>query len=135
MDYTETLRDIAGAQSIIEWFGRIPHFHDAHLNEIVLSTDGSSQLKVAAFNMTDKVDDKGYYVLEKYAVVVIELCGITTVNLRAFRSPTILRYMEISRTEGELELEFLLEWVGVFGEEGTITARNLRLILEPSETA
>jgi hypothetical protein len=135
MDYTDTLKDVAGAQAIIEWFGCIPHCHDAHLNEIHLSANGPSRLKVAAFNMTDKVDDKGCYVLEKHAVVVIELCSITTVNLRAFRSPTILRYMEISRTKGELESEFILVWAGVFGEEGAITARDLRLILEPGKTA
>ena len=96
----DTLSDVAGAQAVIEWFGRFPLFHDAHLNEIVLSSKGPSWLRIATWNITDKIDDKGYFILEKHAVVVITLHDITSANLGNFNFPGIILSMRISRTGG-----------------------------------
>ena len=62
-------QNVIGLDSLVHWFGRMPRFHDAKLLSIALHSDEPSTLRIHAFQMTDKVDEQGYFILEKHAMV------------------------------------------------------------------
>lgn len=130
MTVVNTLLDVPGARELVEWFGRIPRFHDAKLREITLSSVAPSQLRISAWNMTDKVDDKGFFILEKHAVVTITLHAVKSVNLSDFDLPGIIFDLEISKI-GDM---FKMVWSGSYGVEGSLTAKELSFTLEPGKT-
>jgi hypothetical protein len=125
----KALLGVAGEGTVISWFGRMPRFHDAELREIVLSSNGPNLLRILAWNMTDKTDEKGYFILEKHAVVTITLDAVTAVNLSDFNLPGIILDMAVSRLGDEFELA----WTGSYGVEGAIRAKNLSFALEPGK--
>jgi len=55
---------ITGGQSLIEWFGRIPRFHDAEVVDISIAAKTPTIIRIRAWIMTDRVDDRGYFVLD-----------------------------------------------------------------------
>jgi hypothetical protein len=78
------LQNVVGVERLVQWFGRMPRFHDAKLLSIALHSDKPSTLRVHAFQMTDKVDPQGYFVLERHAVVTLSLEEVTSVSLTDF---------------------------------------------------
>lgn len=129
MTADNTLLDVPGANALIEWFGRVPRFHDAHLLEITLSSIGPRRLRISTWIMTDKVDDNGYFVLEKHAVVTLTLNFVTSVSLSEFDLPGIIFDLEISK----IERMYHVTWTGSYGVNGTLMAKELSFALEPQE--
>jgi hypothetical protein len=73
---------IRGSQSVIEWFGRWPSFHDAELMTFHIDRErGTSFMRVRAFNITDRIDNRGQFIKTQEAVVVFEFSGIRTIHL------------------------------------------------------
>jgi hypothetical protein len=58
----------------------VPRFHDAELFEITFFGKGAGRLCIHAWNMTDKVDAQGYFVLDKHAVVTLALEGVSAMT-------------------------------------------------------
>ena len=114
------LHGIPGGQALIEWFGHVPHFHDAYLLDITLATKGPSTLRVHAFQITDRVDDQGYFILDKHVVVIFSLDEVSCVALTDFNLPGIIFDLEI--THGDLGFE--LVWSGSYGVSGTLRAQH-----------
>jgi hypothetical protein len=81
---SSALSTIPGGQSLIEWFGRVPHFHDAEVLDISIEAKTPSFVKTHAWVMTDKVDDRGYFVTERHAIVTISLDEVTYIALSNF---------------------------------------------------
>lgn len=46
---------LSGGQDVIDWFGRIPRFHDAEILEFELKSGVPSLLRLHAWNMTDRM--------------------------------------------------------------------------------
>lgn len=125
---TETaLHDMPGGRELVDWFGHVPRFHDANLLGISLASDGPSSVRIHAFRMTNEVDDKGYYVLDRHVVVTITLKTVTYVNLSDFNLPGIIFELVVSAAEGNIQLA----WTGSSGIEGTIRAKQVRFDLQP----
>ena len=80
--------------------------------------------------MTDKVDAKGYFILEKHVVVNFILKEITSVNLVEFMQGCILDSLNISRTSDAFEL--LIE--SSYGFHGSLSARYVVIEYHPGET-
>ena len=59
-----------GANKVIEWFGKWPSFHDAEIIELRLVRYGTCRLKIHTWNTKSEVDEKGFYVTDKHAVVI-----------------------------------------------------------------
>jgi hypothetical protein len=123
------LLNIAGERELLEWFGRVPRSHDAEIKEIALLSIGESRLRIRAWDMTDKVDSKGFFILEKRAAVTISLSGVTSINLNGFDLPGIIFELKISRI-GDC---FQVSWTGSYGVEGDIEAKGLSFALEPAQ--
>jgi hypothetical protein len=123
------LLEIPGGQALVAWFGHVPHFHDANLLDINLASKGTSTLRIHTWQMTDKVDDRGYYVLDKHIVVAIELKDVTYVALTEFNLPGIIFDLEITKADPGFELC----WSGSYGVSGTLRAQRISIDLRPGE--
>ncbi len=122
------LHDIPGGEALVEWFGHAPRFHDAHLLEIAFSGEGTGLLRIQACNMTDRVDAKGYFVLDKHATVTFALDGVSAINCVDFDMiPAIIFDLEITR----LDEHYHIEWSASYGVAGCITAKHIRIGLAP----
>jgi len=128
MTAESTLRDIPGGDALVEWFGRVPSFHDAELLEIVLSNEGVGRLRIYAWNMTSDVDAEGYFILDKHAIVILDLDGVGTVNCTDFdMMPGIIGNLEISKADER----YRIEWDASYGVAGFITAKGVRISFVP----
>ncbi len=130
MASTSILHDIPGGKPLLEWFGRVPRFHDANLLEITFSGNGAGLLRIHAWNMTDEVDAKGYFVLDKHAIVTFALEGVSAVNCTDFDVvPGIIFGLEITKVDEH----FRIEWDSSYGVAGFVTARRIRIDLVPGK--
>jgi hypothetical protein len=130
MPSTSVLNDIPGGKSLIEWYGRVPRFHDAKLLEISFSRNAAGLLRIHAWNMTDEVDAKGYFVLDKHAIVTLTLEGISAINCIDFDMiPGIIFDLEITKADEQ----FHVEWTSSYGVSGFIIARHARINLAPGK--
>lgn len=127
MSSAPIMDDISGGGLLHEWFGRIPSFHDAKLLEISFSGRGAGLLRIHAWNMTDEVDAKGHFVLDKHAIVTFTLEGVSAVNFEDFdKVPGIIYDLKITKM-GE---HFRIEWSASYGVAGFVTAKHIRLSLK-----
>lgn len=128
MDKT-VLHTIPGGQALIEWFGRVPYFHDAELLEINLATKGQSSLRIHAFQMTNTVDERGYFALDKHVIVTITLDSVTHVSLSDFNLQGIIGALEVTRVADEIQLA----WDVSYGVQGMLRAKQARIDLQPGQ--
>ncbi|MCF4127880.1 immunity 50 family protein [Methylobacterium sp. SyP6R] len=71
---------LPGGQAVIDWFGFCPSFHDATLDGVAIAA-GNASLTLRAFRMTDQTDERGYFILDRHAQVVIHLRRVTGLRL------------------------------------------------------
>ena len=71
---------VEGSGRLTRVMGYWPSFHDANIRSVQASDDLLTFV-VHVFSMTDAVDPKGFYVLEKHHLVRISLEGITSSTL------------------------------------------------------
>ncbi|MCA8948934.1 MAG: hypothetical protein KDE27_05490 [Planctomycetes bacterium] len=71
---------ITNSRALVEVMGRWPSFHDADLLEAVRG-DGDIEVVVHVFEMTDRVDAGGYFVLTKHHLVRLQMLGVTTCDM------------------------------------------------------
>ena len=124
------LHNIPGGEALFDWFGRVPRFHDAKLLEITFSGKGSGLLRIHAWNMTNKVDARGHFVRDKHVVVTLALEAISAINCTNFDIvPAVIFDLEITR----LDQGFRLAWSASYGVTGSISAKQVRITLEPGK--
>ena len=116
-----------GLDRLVAWFGRVPSFHDAELLELVLGRDGSATMVLHAWNMSDRVDENGYYLLERNAVVTLRLEKVASLSIRGIRMPSIVFGLEFATVDGGIEVS----WDASYGIDGQITARSVSAELVP----
>lgn len=120
--------DAPGWSDVVEWFGRAPRFHDAE----VLSMDlrrwpEPSTIRVHAFRMTPETDSRGYFVLDRHAVVTFELACITEFEMSEWNHQNALDSLELER-DGDA---FLLVFNPATGIGGDIRTVGLTIRIEP----
>jgi hypothetical protein len=65
----------ANSNRLVKAMGRWPSFHDAKVKSVQRSGDVCRAV-LHVFEMTDKVDSKGYFVLTKHHLVTIQMSGV-----------------------------------------------------------
>jgi hypothetical protein len=132
--------DLTGGAAIIEWFGCAPSFHDATLDQLIFA-DGSATLTIRAFVTTNEVDQDGYFILNKHAVVTLHLEGVSGLSLVGNASSIIfglgIRRVDteaprFDTCDGPAEGDFEISIESSYGLEGSIYARQVRLALQPA---
>lgn len=135
----EVFLSLAGAPEVAEWFGFVPSFHDATMTELKLAS-GSAKLSFKTFRTTDEVDARGFFVLDRHALVTLHLIDVKGVSVRGDASSTVLE-LGIRRfvanasiwgtVAGPVPGNWEVRWESAYGLEGVIYARDLRLTLQP----
>ena len=114
--------------AVIGWFGSIPRFHDAEVVSLELLREPKpSHLRLYAFRMNSDLDERGYYRLDLHALVTFTFSGILEMEIGNWNHQNALMSLTIAKAdEGHrLELE------GAYGVDGSITAKNIAVSIEP----
>lgn len=115
---------ILNHKAVVDLYGRWPSFHDAAVPVYVAPTPQSQSLGfiLHTWQMTDEADAKGYFVLQKHALVSFRFDGIHDANMDSFRSGNILFGMEIfPGTDGS---SFRVVLNSVMDMSGSFSARK-----------
>ena len=122
------LESIAGAQELYDWFGYWPSFHDAEVSKLRLSIGETSHLVLHTWQMTNKIDAKGFYETTKHIVVEFELKSISIINITFDPGD---RSIFLSLSLGKTENGFRLSFDAAYGVSGSIEVQGLSLRLTP----
>jgi hypothetical protein len=80
--------------------------------------------------MTDRIDEKGFFILKSHAEVTFLLEGIKEVHLMDVdKSPAIIGSLDISRSEEQVAIE----WDASYGVYGRIKASRVSISLVPGK--
>ncbi|MBY5817414.1 hypothetical protein HFN60_17470 [Rhizobium leguminosarum] len=85
-----TYEKIPGGPELLAWFGQKPTFHDAEILSLALNRTGISELKIRGWIGTDAVDQDGYRVLDKHAVVTFTFEDIMDLQLDGFSRQNVI---------------------------------------------
>ncbi|MGU3492845.1 hypothetical protein ACLBXM_02280 [Xanthobacteraceae bacterium A53D] len=120
--------DWPGQAALVEWFGRMPGFHDAELLELRLVPGGESVMRLHAWLITDRLDANGYFISDRHAQVKLVLDRVTRVactDMDLF--PAIVLRLDIVPSDAGVQIV----WETSYGVEGMVEARALRFELAP----
>jgi hypothetical protein len=137
----ELFASLSGGQSVIDWFGFCPTFHDGALERLEIE-GGNAVLVIRTFRMIDQLDATGLFILDRHALVTLYLRGVTGLRLEG-DTGSIMGHLIIRRVEskpsrdewvscggpsaGDLEVTFDTA-VGLFG---SMFAKEVELKLDP----
>lgn len=127
------LFQIPGGSSAIEWFGREPKFHDAEVLDIRLMQNAASSIRLLAWNNTDFVDEDGYFLTEKHAIVDIVFQAVDLIELSNFGDghKGIVFSLEFTGSTQRTEVS----WTSSVGVEGRIVGRGVSISVSPHQPA
>ena len=118
------LEQITGADRLKSRFGGWPSFHDAEVVRLVLDRRGANgptaELVVHAWLVTDKVDPRGYHVLEKHTLVRFLFERITSIELSEFNHQSVLFGLGIAAEVVEGEPAFRVTLDPSYGLGGSL---------------
>jgi hypothetical protein len=125
----EVLSEIPGGADLLAWFGGcLPSFHDAEVLGLQLDREGATcRLRVHTWEMSQEVDEAGYFVTSRHVVVSFELGDVTELSLEGFSHQNVIFGLFIERSDDG----FRIELEPCFGLSGAITAKTVRVALEP----
>jgi Immunity protein 50 len=128
--------DIPGAGDVLGWFGYWPSFHDAEVLSITLDRSHPSRIVVHTWNRTDEVDARGYFVLDKHAIVtfvledfLLDRQGITNTQIDGFNAQNVVSSLTVRKTVEGYDLILY----GIYGVNASISAKRLRVELSPGK--
>jgi hypothetical protein len=104
MELTTELKDIGGAQELFDWFGYWPNFHDSTVLSFQLNLTGSSHLRVHTWQMTNQVDERGFFILTKHVVVEFILDDISRLDLEGFNGQDVILGLAVSKVDSGFKL-------------------------------
>jgi hypothetical protein len=126
MPLPSDLSEIAGAQELHDWFGYWPTFHDAEIVSLHLNRRSPSSMLIHTWEMTNKVDERGFYVMEKHAVVEFIFEDISELELGGFSHQNVIFGLNLDRKDAG----FLLRLDPCYGLAGTIEAKKVSIRLK-----
>jgi hypothetical protein len=96
---------IKNEKALIDIFGRWPSFHDAEILSLYLDRDGEGgpflDAKIHVFEMTNQVDAKGFYILEKHTLVAFRFARIVMGNIKWFNQQNVIDCLSIDSVDPE----------------------------------
>jgi hypothetical protein len=128
------LPDIPGGAALVEWYGRVPNFHDGFVLSTRLASDGPSEIRIHTWRMTSQTDERGYFILDKHAVVTFALEDILEVNLNKISAIGCIMQLDVTTTRDGFEVRWEdVSGAGGPGIEGSIRARRLSVSFVPGK--
>ena len=138
---TSIYHEVPGGPELLRWFGEVPIFHDAEILSLNLRRKGQSTLCVHGWLMTDKVDENGFGVLEKDAIVTFRLEDIMDLQLDGFSHQNVIGSLQLQRatdrgranyyshSQSPDDIEIELE--PCYGLDGVIRAKKVSISFCP----
>ena len=133
---------VANADALTEIFGYWPSFHDAEVLTMCLDRAGedgpSLETQIHVFEMTDQVDERGFYVLRKHTLVTLHFANILLRNLGWFNNQNSLSGLGIyeAREEGVDGRAIGVSFGSNYGVEAELLCRGAAIVkVEPYEPA
>lgn len=132
------LAQLQGSAELESWFGFLPNFHDAAVRSMAFEA-ANGALILTTFRQTDKTDDQGYFVLDRYADVIFHFEDVRGVVFDCNPLSTILELglrrvtaerlpiLNTAAQLGDIELAF----DEVCGGSGAIYARAVSVSVLP----
>jgi hypothetical protein len=121
------LATIDGAQSLYDWFGYWPSFHDAEILYLHLNRTGLSQMAVHTWHMSNRTDAESFYILEKHVVVDFALQSISDLELVQFSHQNVLSNLSVEKKNDRFAL---ILWP-CYGLAGRIEVSKISITLRP----
>ena len=136
--------EIPGGSDLIGWFGHVPSFHDAEIVHLSLHRRAPSILSIHAWNMTREVDDRGYFVLDRHAVVTFALEDILDLQLDGFSHQNVIFGLRLRRAPERPDRrpfywldpspnDYEIELEPCFGLDGKIRCRRISVSFIPGK--
>ncbi|MBY5779445.1 Imm50 family immunity protein [Rhizobium leguminosarum] len=140
-----TYEKIPGGPELLAWFGQKPTFHDAEILSLALNRTGISELKIHGWIGTDAVDQDGYRVLDKHAVVTFTFEDIMDLQLDGFSRQNVINglvlryaadrgrasYYALPKGPEDIEIELR----PCYGLDGFIRAKKVTVTFRPGRPA
>lgn len=125
----ETEQLVRNGDRLIQAMGRWPSFHDANVVG-VFRDDDSFSVKVHVFDMTDKVDAAGYYVLDKHHLVSIDFRNVQRNSLPVDYASDCLDRLVFEKSGDMVRVDFESH----MGQDGTVVCAEVVITdVEPHE--
>jgi hypothetical protein len=135
---------VPGGSELVAWFGHAPSFHDAEIVSLSLNRRSASTLVLHAWNTTKEVDDRGYFVLDRHAVVTFVLLDILDLELDGFSHQNVVSGLILRRAPDRPDRssfywrdaspdDFEIELEPCFGLDGRIRCRSVSVSFVPGK--
>ena len=121
--------NIPGAESVANWFGAWPSFHDAEIITFHIDRERmASFMRVRVFTRSNRIDSDGYFIRERDALVVFEFTGIRSVRIEG--EDADVQNVISSLLIEEVNDGYRLVLGPCYGMAGEIVVKDLRVRLE-----
>jgi hypothetical protein len=118
---SELIAKIPCAAELVAWFGGFPHFHDGYVEDFLLRGDGSGQLRLKGWRMTDKIN-------EKHFTATMAFERTSRASFEGF-TPDQAIISDLRLEAHEDEFDIVIE--SSYGFDGTIRVGDLRIEFQP----
>jgi hypothetical protein len=123
--------NIRGWDALLSWFEGHSSFHDAEILDLHLDRAGNSYIRLHWWVMRSELDARGYYILDKHAIVTLHLHEVSDLELRGFNFQNVIFGLQIHPVEGGLKLVLN----DCYGLSGSITAKEVIAEVAPGKPA
>jgi len=135
---------LPGGPELLAWFGGVPSFHDAEIVRVVLNRRAPSTLSIHTWKSTGRVDQQGYFILGRHAVVTFELIDVLDVQLEHFSSQNVVFGLLLSRAGARQDRmryyaanaspdDFEIELEPCYGLNGHVRCRDVSISFVPGK--
>ncbi|MBX3561750.1 MAG: hypothetical protein KF780_08035 [Sphingomonas sp.] len=122
---------IPGWQSVIDWFGYSPNFHDAEVVSIELQRDPeASYVRVHAWRTNSDTTEQGHYRQDRHALVTYSLKRITSLRLSGWNHQNVLSGLWVDRSEEG----YVLHLPESYGVDGEVVAAEISVSIKPFDS-
>jgi hypothetical protein len=126
----EAWKRIDGFQDLADWFGYAPSFHDGYLLSLKIDFPTEAVLVMHGWDMTDRIDARGYFELEKHFVATFRLAGLVKIDLEdPDHAGAIVERLTIT-ADGD-QLEFAIN--PILGTGGLLRCLKASVSFEPGK--
>ena len=120
---------LANHEAVVDFYGYWPSFHDAKVCSYrpPQSEDQSLAVTLHTWEMTNAVDDQGYFVLRRHALISFVFAGVHDMHIDCFAADNILFEMTCTKTgDGsafQVKLDSIMDMSGSFvAQAGSVVA-------------